>query len=214
MEATRLRRDGDRRRPPRSPTSSRSRPTRPPCPASPTSRWPAWASTSSTPSTCTSCWRKTTPTPTRTTTSARTSSRARWPRAARWRIRSACRCVPTRRAASAALLARRRHDRCILGSQPRPGLDHPGARHLRHRLADLDLPAAAAAGQVRARPRRPARHDGQHPSSRAAASSRARNVSSSVLFSSVRVHSFCKINEAVLLPDVRGRPRLPAAPRW
>ncbi len=56
-----------------------------------------------------------------------------------------------------ALLARRRHDRRLLGRQHRPHRHHAAARPVRHALADLDLPAAAAAGQVRAQRGRPAR---------------------------------------------------------
>ena len=76
--------------------SSRSRPTRRPCPASPTRRWPAWASTSSTPSSCTRSSSATWPTRTPATTSARTSFRTRCARATRWRTPSAMSCVGTK----------------------------------------------------------------------------------------------------------------------
>ena len=59
------------------------------------------------------------------------------------------------------LLARRRHDRRLLGGQSRPGDADPVARHLRSELADLDLSAAIAAGEIRVRRRRPPRHGGR-----------------------------------------------------
>jgi hypothetical protein len=62
---------------------------------------------------------------------------------------------------SPALLARRRHGGRLLGGQPRPRLDHARAEHVRQGLADLDLPGAAAAGQVRARRGRPPRRGDQ-----------------------------------------------------
>ena len=108
-------------------------------------------------------------------------------------------CQPQRRA---ALLARRRHHRRLLGRQPRPGLDQPRTRHLRQRLADLDLPAPAAAGQVRARPQR--QGNGQQVNTIVSGGCivSGSGVRNSVLFSSVRVHSFCDIEQAVILPDV------------
>ena len=48
------------------------------------------------------------------------------------------------------LLARRRHAGRLLGSQYRPDRDHPGARPVRPRLADLDLRRNHPARQVRA----------------------------------------------------------------
>ena len=48
------------------------------------------------------------------------------------------------------LLARRRHDRCLLEGQHRPDRRGPAARSLRSRLADLDLCGDHPAGQVRA----------------------------------------------------------------
>ena len=59
------------------------------------------------------------------------------------------------------LLARRRHGRCVLAGQHRADRSRAGAQPLRHRLADLDLPGAAAAGQVRVRRPRPSRDRGQ-----------------------------------------------------
>ena len=47
------------------------------------------------------------------------------------------------------LLARRRHDRRLLAGQYRPHRRHPGTRHLRQHLADLDLRRDQAAGKVR-----------------------------------------------------------------
>jgi dTDP-glucose pyrophosphorylase len=59
------------------------------------------------------------------------------------------------------LLARRRHGRRLLVGQSRPRLDFAGTEYLRCRLADLDPPGTAAAGQIRARPRRQSRHGGE-----------------------------------------------------
>ena len=59
-----------------------------------------------------------------------------------------------------ALLARRRHDRRLLGGQYRPDRRDARARPLRPRLADLDLCRIEAAGKIRARRGRPARHGG------------------------------------------------------
>ena len=56
------------------------------------------------------------------------------------------------------LLARRRHARRVLGGQHRPHRRRSRARPLRPRLADLDLRRDHAAGEVRPRRRRPARH--------------------------------------------------------
>ena len=203
-EAIGLRRDGRRRRRAASPPSSRSRPIRRRCPASrrplagehghlrvrrrlPLPR----------------CWSADMRRPRhRATISARTSSRAPWPKAAPWRIRSRKSCV-TDAERRAAVLARRRHDRRVLGGQPRPGLDRPRARHLRHALADLDLPAAVAAGQVRPRRQRRATAwrsntmvsggcivSGSHVSQFGAVLQRA------------NTRSFCHIEQAVVLPDV------------
>ena len=58
------------------------------------------------------------------------------------------------------LLARRRHGRRLLGGQHRPDRRGAGARPVRPRLADLDLCRDHAAGEVRARRGRPARHGG------------------------------------------------------
>ena len=72
------------------------------------------------------------------------------------------------------LLARRRHGRRLLGGQHRPHRRRAGARPLRPRLADLDLRRDHAAGEVRARRGRPARHRRSRRWSPAAASSPAR----------------------------------------
>ena len=55
--------------------------------------------------------------------------------------------------------------------------------------------------------RRQARHDRQHHRLGRLHRVGLARCADSVLFSGVRVHSFCEIDEAVLLPDVRGRPR-------
>ena len=59
---------------------------------------------------------------------------------------------------SRGLLARRRHARRVLGGEHRPDRRGSGARPLRSQLADLDLRRDHAAGEVRARRGRPARH--------------------------------------------------------
>src|ERR1041384_6844161 len=53
-----------------------------------------------------------------------------------------------------AVLARRRHGGRVLGGEPGSHPGRPGPQHVRPGLADLDLPGAAAAGQVRVRRRR------------------------------------------------------------
>jgi glucose-1-phosphate adenylyltransferase len=207
MEATAFGVMAHRRASAASPTSSRSRPTRRRCPASPTARWPAWASTSSTRATCTASSSATWPTRTRATTSARTSSRkmVRAGRGGGAPVRAELR----GQARPAALLARRGHDRRLLGRQHRPHRHRPAAQPVRHRLADLDLPAAAAAGQVRAQPGRPPRHG--HRVDGLGRLHRLGQVFRSVLFSQVRVHSFSQVNWSVLLPGVQvGRRALTA----
>ena len=74
-------------------------------------------------------------------------------RAARWRTRSSMSCVPRRRTRRAhAVLARRRHDRCILGGQPRPGRrSRPSSTSTTRDWPIWTYQRAAAAGQVRAR---------------------------------------------------------------
>ena len=157
MEATRLRRDGDRREAPASSTSSRSRPTRRPMPGKPDR---ALASMGiyifnarylyeelerdiADPQSSHDFGKDIIP------HAVRNGQRGGAPVRAELR-----RHAPRRR----AVLARRRHDRRLLGRQHRPHRDRPAAQPVRHALADLDLPAAAAAGQVRAQPGRPARH--------------------------------------------------------
>ena len=115
-----------------------------------------------------------------------------------WLIRS-------RRAASStprdvALLARRRHRGCLLGSQHRPHRHHPAAQSLRSRLADLDLPGAASAGQVRSQPWRAPRMALESTVSGGCIISGFLNPS--LLFSSCRVHSYSKVDCSVLLPEV------------
>jgi hypothetical protein len=69
--------------------------------------------------------------------------------------------VPGRAHARAELLARRRQRGCLLRREPRARARLARAQPLRRAVADLDLPGAAAAREVRARRRRPARHGGQ-----------------------------------------------------
>ncbi len=59
------------------------------------------------------------------------------------------------------LLARRRYRRCVLRCQHRAGARGARAQPLRRGMADLDLPAAPAAGEVRAGRGWPARHRGE-----------------------------------------------------
>ena len=56
-----------------------------------------------------------------------------------------------RQDARASVLARRRHARCVLRSEHGASVRRPGTEYLRRRVADLDLPIAAATGEVRAR---------------------------------------------------------------
>ena len=126
----RLRRHGIRRRPTASCRSWRSRRIRRACPASPTWRSPAWASMCSRRTSCSTSCGATPPTRTRAATSARTSSRTWSSTARRSRTASRSSCVrSTERGRS--LLARRRHDRRLLGGEHRPHRRRAGARPLR-----------------------------------------------------------------------------------
>jgi hypothetical protein len=134
----------------RSPVRREAGPTPSRCRATPMPwRWPRWASTCSTPISCSSCCEDAAD-----PTSSHDFGKDIIPQ---WSP-TAARCSPTRSATwqptGAGLLARRRHGGRLLGGQP--GADHVDARaeSLRRGLADLDLPGAAAAGQVRARRRR------------------------------------------------------------
>ncbi len=75
-------------------------------------------------------------------------------------------------------------------SRPRP---------VRPRLADLDLCRDHAAGQVRARRDRPARHGGRSLVSGGCIVSGA-SLRRSLLFTGVHVHSYCSVERAVILP--------------
>ena len=106
------------------------------------------------------------------------------------------------------LLARRRDARRVLGGEHRPDRRRAGARPLRSRLADLDLRGDHAAGEVRARRRRPARH--RHLVARLRRLHRLRldRCAHSLLFTGVHLHSYGHVENAVVLPYVeigRGR---------
>ena len=140
------------------------------------------------------------PTPTRATTSARTSFPRLVARPRSLRTASSDSCVNM--VGDAALLARRRHARRLLGSQPRPDAGGARAEPVRRRLADAGPAAAPAAGEVRVRRRRPARHRGGFAGLRAAASSAARLVRRSILFYGARVGEGSLIEDSVVLPNV------------
>ena len=117
-----------------------------------------------------------------------------------WRTASRKSCVRSA-ARDRGLLARRRHGRRLLGGQYRPHRHRAGARSLRPRLADLDLCRAHAAGQVRPRRGRPARHGGQLAGLRRL-HRLGRRLRRSLLFTGVRVNSYASLDEAVVLPYV------------
>ena len=71
--------------------------------------------------------------------------------------------VRAQRQRARGLLARRRHDRRLLGGEHRPHRLRAGARPIRPRLADLDLRRDHAAGEVRPRRGRAPRHGHELP---------------------------------------------------
>ena len=157
----RLRRDAGRRARPHRRVPGEARRTRRASRASPIWRWPAWASTSSARRSCTSSCAATPPTRTRATISARTSSRTWSSTARRWRTASpapACTVGPARPRPTGATSARSTPTGKPTSTSPTimPALDLYDQR-----LADLDLRRDHAAGQVRARRGRPARHGGE-----------------------------------------------------
>ena len=117
-------------------------------------------------------------------------SARRGARAARRRTRSACRASRETRTAQ-RLLARRRHGRCVLGGEHRPGLD-------RRRSSTSTTPTGRS-GPTRSSCRRPSScptSDGTHGIDRqhdgvGRLHRLGLDVRNSVLFSNVRVHSFC-----------------------
>ncbi len=134
------------------------------------------------------------------TTSARTSSPI-WCRA------TACSRTASSTAASGmndnrALLARRRHGRRVLGGEHRPDP--------RHARSSTCTTRTGRSGPTRSSCRRPSSCSTTTAGAAwrsirwcpAAASSAARRVRRSLLFSNVRVHSFCTIEDSVILPDV------------
>ena len=172
-------------------------PTPIPCRAAPTSRWRRWASTCSTRSCSRSCSSRTPRTRSPSTISARTS----FPKAieklqvfaypfrdVKTRAQSYWRDVGTIDAFYEANL-----ELVWVASR---------AQHLRRGLADLDLPGADAAGEVRARRRRPPRHRHQLAGVRRRIISGA-TVRESLLFSGVRVEERSMVERSVILPDVR-----------
>ena len=129
-------------------------------------------------------------------------SRASWRRGRRWRTRSSMSCVRSTAAKpspTGATWARSMHT-----GQANLDLTRSTARarHVRHGLADLDLPGAAAAGQVRASTTTAGAAMRSTPWSRAAASSPAPRCAARCCFPACASHSFASINESVLLPDV------------
>ena len=123
--------------------------------------------------------------------------------AARWPTRSRCSCVATTPDAE-PYWRDVGTDRRLLGRQHRPDRDRRRSSTSTTRNWPIwtyqeQLPPAKFVH----RRRRPARHGDRFAWSRAAASSPARRVARSLLFSSVRVHLLLPASsEAVLLPDV------------
>ena len=107
-----------------------------------------------------------------------------------------------RRTRGRGLLARRRHDRRLLAGQHRPDGRRAAARHVRHDLADPHPPAPAAAGEVRVRHRRTARRAALDSLISGGCIISGSTVRRSLLFSQVRVNSYCTVEGAVLLPEV------------
>jgi len=127
------------------------KPPQPPAmPGRPTGALASRASTSSTPSTCTSSWRAT-----RRPAVGATTSAATWcggGRAGRGLRAAVRRRLRAQRARRAVILARRRHDRRLWEANIDLTATKPQLNR-RPQLADLDLPGAAAVGQVRAQPK-------------------------------------------------------------
>ena len=214
-EAIGLRRDAGRRRRTASIALPREaeRPARP-CPAGPTAPWPAWASTSST--------------PTSSTTQLRRDARR-----ARLQPRLRQGHHPATSSSTGKAVAHRFARSCVTSSPARPRpTGATSARVDAYWEANLDLTDVmpelnlydrnwpiwtyaeiTAAGQVRPRRGRPAR---QAPSTRwspAAASSRAPGSASSLLFTDVRVDSYCRARPRGDPARRRDRPRCQAAQR-
>ena len=159
----------------------------PACRTSPTWRSPAWASTSSTRSSCSTSCGATPP-----TESSRDFGKDIIPylvkhgKAVAHRFADSC----VRSDGEAGLLARRRHGRRLLGGQHRPDRRRPGARPLR--------PATGRSGPMPRSRRRPnssttrtaGAAGGRLRWSPAAASSPARRLRRSLLFTGVHVHSY------------------------
>ena len=102
------------------------------------------------------------------------------------------------------VLARHRHARRVLRSEHGSVPGEPGVQPVRSGVAAAHVSAAGAAGEVRLRRGRAAAAARRSTrSSRPAASSRAARISGSVLCPNVRVHSFCHIEQCILMPGVR-----------
>ena len=143
--------------------------------------------------------------PIRATTSARTSSLPSFKDGKAVAHRFARSCVRTT-GRGGGLLARRRHDRCLLGGQYRPDRRRAGARPLRPRLADLDLCRDHAAGEVRSRRGRAERH-GRRLARLRRLHRLGRPDRQSLLFTDVpRALLFAASTDAVILPYVDDRP--------
>ena len=167
-------------------------------PARPTSRSRRWASTSSTPT----CW----------------SARSRRTRRSRPTHDFGKDIIPAliheapvyrlpllrREQEGVEVLARHRHARRVLRGEHGSLPGEPGVQPVRSGVAAAHVPAAGAAGEVRVRRRRAAAAARRSTrSSRPAASSRAARIYGSVLCPNVRVHSFCHIEQCILMPGVR-----------
>ena len=126
----------------------------------------------------------------------------------------ACRASADIAPARRAVLARRRHDRCVLVGQPRPRLDHARARHLRH-ATGRSGPTSEQLPPAKFVPDRDGKHGmAVNTWSRAAASCRGSHVTQlgAVLQRAGRIPS-ASIDQAVLLPDVEIGRGLPADAR-
>ena len=198
-----------------SPASRRSRPPPPPRPGTRTAAWAPWASTSST----STCWCASWPgTPRRAppTTSAATSSPS-------W--------SPTGERVYAYLFwdenkkaSKYWRDVGTLDAYYEASMDlmpgRPRLQPLRPGVAAAHVPAAVPARQVRLRRGRAPRRAPWTPWSRWAASSPAARSARSILSPGVRVHSYCDIEDSILMPNATihrhaaDRARRSSTARW
>ena len=157
--------------------------------------------------TCTTSSSATSPTRTRATTSARTSFRTPCATARRSAHPFELSCVSARATATSrtgATSARSTPTGTPTSTSPPP---MPQLEPVRHALADLDLPAAAAAGQVRAQPGRPPRH-GDRVAGLGRLHRLGRGAPLGAVLQRARAFAFARSNWSVLLPGVQvGRRR-------